>query len=706
MSDANVASPRLVRLGLSGLALLFAVLAVVGGVRGYSPVPFWDMWGGYLPMADPAANGGWSLWWHQHNEHRIVLSRLLFWVDLRWFGGASWFLIAINYILVLLGAVLFCRILREAAAPSGRELDQHALAAFTVASLFFWSQHENLTWAFQSQFILAQLLPLAALYILYRSIRGGSAQFALACLLGVLSAGTMANGILALPMMTVYALLTRQGARRAGVLAALSALLLFAYLHDYASPAGHAALSPLWQRKEQFVRYVAMYLGSPFYFAMGAGRTGKTVALLAGLFLIASSVRFAWQNLRHPHPPALQLALLFFIAYIGATASGTAMGRMHISMAPAFRYTTPALMAWAALLALSAPAFLALHGRRRQFAYGALALLVLPMLAFQLKALESQADEIYDRAVAVLAIELRVPDKVQIGHVYPNTDAIALSAQAADSQRSVFGMYPFRSARAQMGTVFAPAALPVCVGALDSAGLIEGDARFLRVDGWLYEAGRKTVPQVVRFLDAEGKQVGYALGGKRRDDVAATAGQQARSAGYLGYLMAAVHGQDLTLRGEGPAGPICQMQLKAPMALPYRFSTEEPSALRATVGSANVVDAGAWQGGDYAKSSFPGMRVYGSHINSDADRGAIVLRLQRGDRLFYRSGPSGRQQSMEIEGIGSVAMPLAQDWGLLEFSGDALPQQAFTVKLTDSGNGWGEWSAVAIRTDESRAAKQ
>lgn len=700
MSVANTApQERLLRHGFTGLALLFVALAVVGGIHAYSPVPFWDMWDGYLPVADQAASGGWWVWWHQHNEHRIVLSRLLFWLDLRWFGGSSWFLIALNYILVLLGAVLFCRILREVAAAPKRDLDQHALAALIVAGLFFWSQHENLTWAFQSQFILAQLLPLAALYVLYRSIQGGSVPFALACVLGVLSAGTMANGILALPMMAVYALLTRQGARRAGVLAALSAIVLIAYFHDYASPGGHGSLSQVLQRKEQFVRYVAIYLGSPFYFALGEGRVGKTVALLAGLFLIATAARFAWQHLRRPQQAALQLALLFFIAYIVGTASGTAAGRMHISMIPAFRYTTPALMAWTALLALSAPALLALHGRRRQFAYGALLLLMLPMLKFQLKALDSHADEVFDRSIAALAIELRVHDKVEIGHVYPSTGVIALSMQAADNQRSVFGRYPYRGARAGMGTVFAPAALPACVGSLDSAGQIEGDGRFLRVDGWLYGPTGKTVPQVVRMLDREGKQVGYALAGNRRDDIAATLGRPARLAGYRGYLESAVHDQALTLRAEGTAGPICQMQLKAPMALPYSFTTAQPSPQRTTVGSANVVDGSAWQGADFARSSFEGMRVYGSYVNSDADRGSIVLRLQRGDRLFYRSGPSIRQQSMEIEGMGKVPMPLAQDWGLLEFSSDALPQQGFTVKLSDTGNGWGEWSAVAIKID-------
>ncbi|MGD4365427.1 hypothetical protein QT713_22860, partial [Xanthomonas citri pv. citri] len=42
----------------------------------FSPVPFWDMWDGGLgfyvrQMTDV------SQWWAQHNEHRIVLSRIL-----------------------------------------------------------------------------------------------------------------------------------------------------------------------------------------------------------------------------------------------------------------------------------------------------------------------------------------------------------------------------------------------------------------------------------------------------------------------------------------------------------------------------------------------------------------------------------------------------------------------------------------------------
>lgn len=693
-------SQKAQRYGLNGLACLFIALAVVGAIRSYSAVPYWDMWDSYLPFLDQAASGDWHVWWHQHNEHRIVLSRLFFWADLRWFDGAGWFLVAVNYLLVALGAVLFCRILREHAAAHERSIALHALTAFTVICLFFWSQSENLTWGFQSQFILAQLLPLTALYALYRALDRGAGAFALACLLGILSVLTMANGILALPLMALYAMLTRQGARRIGVLLVLAVLTVWAYFHDYSSPAGHGSLAQaLKDGPEHFIRYVFTYLGGPFNYAFGGGKLGKIAALLAGLLFVVGAARIAWRTLRAPRQASLPLALLFFVAYIGGTAVGTAIGRAQfgVEQALAHRYTTPALMAWVALLVLSAPALLALQGWRRRLAYGAMGLMILPMLAFQSQALQSRADEMFDRATGALAIELRIRDTQEINHVYPSPDVIAHSEQAADRQRSVFGMYPYRGARVQMNTMFAPQVLPPCQGFIDFTNIAEGDSRYLRVDGWLYEPAGKTVPQVVRFLDAGGKQVGYALGGKVRDDVAAAVGKPARLAGYRGYLSAANFGQTVTLRGEGRSGPFCAQQLEAPQQLPYSITREAPTPQRATVGNVSVLDGNEWQGADFFKTQVPGMRVYGSFIGSDADRGAIALRVKRGDRLFYRSGPTQGQQTLEIAGLGTVGLPLSRDWVLLEFSGETLPQESFTVKLSDNGNGWGEWSAIAVQ---------
>jgi hypothetical protein len=565
------------RLLPGAVALLFVALAIAGGIRAYSPVPFWDMWGS-VSFMDYAADSGWHAWWTQHNEHRIVLARLLFWSDLRWFDGAGWFLVAANYALVAAAVALFWRLLGEVEVPHGRAADMRALKLFAVIWLFFWSQHENLTWAFQSQFFLAQLLPLAALYTLYRALKGAAALFALACLLGVLSVGTMANGVLALPLMTVYAMLTRQGGRRIGVLALLAALTLFAYFHDYVAPAAHGSLAEaLLGHPLKFVGYVLYYLGSPFHFAFGARGIGRLAALLASLFFVGSALRFAAACLRQPRQASFQLALLFFIAYVAGTAVGTAGGRLVFGLSQALtsRYTTPVLMAWAALMVLYAPALLALQERRRRSAWGAFAVLALLMLAYQLRALQSKADDMFDRSVAALAIELRIKDQEAIGHVAPNTGVIEAAARAADRQRSVFGMYPYRGARAAMGAAFAPVALPVCQGALNSAVVVPGDEGFLRVSGWLYEPRAKAVPQVVRILDAGGRQRGYALGGKDWNAAEAALHKASHLAGYRGYLSTEQGGRALTLRGEGPGGPICELQVRAPTAQPNKIIEEE-----------------------------------------------------------------------------------------------------------------------------------
>jgi hypothetical protein len=80
--------------------IAYISLAVIGGIRNYSPVPHMDMWDGFLGFfIQPSANE-FGAWWAQHNEHRIVLARLLFWIDQSLFSGAAIFLVTANYALV------------------------------------------------------------------------------------------------------------------------------------------------------------------------------------------------------------------------------------------------------------------------------------------------------------------------------------------------------------------------------------------------------------------------------------------------------------------------------------------------------------------------------------------------------------------------------------------------------------------------------
>ena len=145
------------------------------------------------------------------------------------------------------------------------------------------------------------------------------------------------------------------------------------------------------------------------------------------------------------------------------------------------------------------------------------------------------------------------------------------------------------------------------------------------------------------------------------------------------------------------------MNAVIPAAL-YSFKPVEPQPDQVTVDSSNILPANGWTGADSFHTNLcsSGLRIYGSFVDrGDSDVGSISLRLKRGDSLLYRSGPIDGHQVMEIAGQPPVILPVALTWIELAFSGPDLPKDQFVVKFTDSGSGWGEWSAIAVRDTAS-----
>jgi hypothetical protein len=119
---------------------------------------------------------------------------------------------------------------------------------------------------------------------------------------------------------------------------------------------------------------------------------------------------------------------------------------------------------------------------------------------------------------------------------------------------------------------------------------------------------------------------------------------------------------------------------------------------RGTNSNAEVLST-TMDGMDFFKSQIDGYRVIGSYRNSDADTGEVRLKLRRGASILYRAGPGRHGQSVQIVGheLGfSAQLPSADEWLTLEFSNQLLPEE-FTVRISDSGREWGDWSAVAIK---------
>jgi len=473
----------------------------------------------------------------------------LFWIDLAWFGGMGWFLICANLLLFAMVGWLFWRAWQE-----NSQGQNEFVGFFLVAWIISWTQYQNLTWGFQSQFILAQLLPLAAFYQLHRfaaSDRANQIAFRLACVLGVLSIGSMANGVLALPLMTLYALVTRLGWTRTLMLTLMSCACLLAYFVDYRAPQHHGSLGQaLKEDPLGLAGYVLLYLGNPFYSFVRGGEVGLRVAQLAGVFLVVVSVGYAWLALRDKKRPTLPLAMLVFILYIGGTAVGAAGGRLMFGVEQALksRYATPALMAWAALFVLMAPQLNRWAREKRWIAWGPFAIMFVLMLPVQLGAISSNDDMLFERRVAALALELGIQDQAQISHVYPSAEAaLSLAKIPAERNLSIFGIPPFEDAKKKIG---ADAAIlegqRICQGRIEKIQRVDQDTRYLQVHGWAFDRESRVIPKILQIAEPEGRIIGFALPGRIRPDIAATVDLAAFKSGFVGYFLVEGMGKIVT----------------------------------------------------------------------------------------------------------------------------------------------------------------
>jgi hypothetical protein len=393
---------------VAALLLAFFFGSVLfGAVIYFSPVPVEDSWRGmvgfYLDSENPGA------WWAQHNDHRIIIAKLLFWLDMRFVDGSGLLLIPLNIVLLAsTGWLLFAYANRLIAFPSGRE---RLLVGASLGMLCLaWMQNKNIISSFQNEFILAFLLPLLSFYCFARALQAQSATrwFILSLVTGLASAHCLINGLLALPILALLSWFTERSPRRFFLIllcaAASIAIFLIGYQSSMASPIGIVKLrdDPL-----SLLIYALAYLGGPWQAVFGRieGAIGFG-ALAIGLTTYLFITRKAYGA------KPFALALVAYAVYVFAAAGMTAFGRsmFPLALATTSRYLTPTLFMWAALLIL-------LLARSRHVArWSAVAVLVIASLllptqmdAFRIESSDATATP-HGKAVAALSLQLGIHD--------------------------------------------------------------------------------------------------------------------------------------------------------------------------------------------------------------------------------------------------------------------------------------------------------
>lgn len=524
---------------LSFFAFFYISSVIIGIYNNYSPVPYWDMWNGYLEFFIKVQNGDTYAWIAQHNEHRILLSRILFWIDIKFFDGLSYFLLICNFFLMLSIVYLFSKIINNLF----KYIDTtryYLLLSITILT-FSWIQNNNITWGFQSQFFLAHLFPLLSFYLLGKYSETENNLFYFTSLIvAILSVFTMGNGILVLPLLIVLAFIFKISKGKQLTTLLTTIITLSIYFADYTSPAGHGSLTEtVLQHPEDFILFIFTYLGAPIGLAVGESKL--IVSQFSGFLFIALSSYYTSRAFKEKRSVVLVFALLTFIAYIGATAFGTAGGRavFGLEMALSSRYTTPVLMAWSSLLILSIY-FIDFKKKHLSILFTIIPILFLYQ---QTKAFKDVNNS--DKLLASLALELSINDEEYTKRVFPFTDWLhEIVKEPKNKNLSIFGEESIKGIAEKVSTKLETIPEANLIGSLDAVNILSKDMHFYRVRGWLYDKQAEGIPKNAFIVNDSKEIIGYLLTGFERNDVAKAIDDKAKYSGFYGYLTKNFNGND------------------------------------------------------------------------------------------------------------------------------------------------------------------
>ncbi|WP_434108774.1 hypothetical protein [Paraburkholderia caffeinilytica] len=532
---------RTLSIWASLLAALIIATSIYGGHHFFSPIPYWDQWDGELGFYKDVVEGNYSAFWSQHMEHRIVFSRVLFWLDIVLFGGRNVFTIIANYVLLAAVALVLWREYRS----GHKELHPPLfIGGLIVGFLLLWVQAENIKWGFQSQCIAVYLFALMA-FAQFSRLDSRPLRISLAMLFCVASMLSMGNGVVAFGVMAIQGVLQRRPVRESLIVAAGGAVCAFIYFHGYNKPilpidpaAAHTSLIRL--------KFFAAFMGNPTFFGWNTivamippNPTGLATwgLKISALFGIASLAIAAIVTVRLFAKAQITPYRSFLIASYGlvvASAMGASNSRWMLGLeaSVAGRYTTPVVISFA-VLALLVLDVVSTRRARLLASVAPLALLTFIAL-YQSQAFEDNS-YLFKWKLAVLGQKIGLDHPEYDATVYPAAmhDGFVTTANfAADYEIGPYGRGWLRDA----GVVKFDAARldqSFCLGHLDATSTDKG---VMHATGWATTADRETL--LIVLTDAEGKTIGYGVSGQRRLDVSEAVKNASPDAGWTGFANA------------------------------------------------------------------------------------------------------------------------------------------------------------------------
>jgi hypothetical protein len=346
-------SRSLVRLLLiAAPPLLIGLLILRDGVD----VPFWDQWDGTAPLFEKMAAGtlGFGDFFAQHNEHRILFPRLIF------FGLGRlthWNLQAELFVTWFLALVCLFNIWQMTRRSGWKDSGFWILFSSSVL-IFSPLSYANFLWGFQIGFLLPLACVTACIWV--ATYVRHPFNFVFAIILCTICTFSIASGLtswlLATPLLMLVQTRSTSSKKWWAIWICAFLFEVSAYFYGYEKPAYHPSVWRSLSHPGPAGAYLLIFLGSPFTFgtnlpplSLGFGMGGLLVLLL----LICAV--YLWTK-RHDRSLLGETLPWLTLAMVAVSAGViTMIGRLGFgpSQARASRYVTFAVMLPIALLALA-----------------------------------------------------------------------------------------------------------------------------------------------------------------------------------------------------------------------------------------------------------------------------------------------------------------------------------------------------------------
>lgn len=528
------------------LALSRLAMTLVGIAKTWTALPFWDMWDGYINWYFSLEPGNVFQWWSQHNEHRILLARIFFYIDLKIFNGSGVFLLIAN-VTAFLSLISLLLLSLYILLRDRQLLVKHKAVFFYPASLVIvvsssWIQNSNLLWGFQIQFWLVYLFPLAMFILLgqfqYSSLSSRTIRIfqvlTILCLVGAVL--SMSNGVIAAWLAVVFCGILPFTTRFRIIVISVSISLTVFYAFGYSTPGAHESpLSTLIQHPLSVCEYFLAYLGGPIQYFTGM----TTLAVAAGFGALTLFIVLSVSTFRNRRKYTAEFALVGFGWFVILSALITAMGRASFGTDQAFasRYQTPVLALWALLIALSSPYLVSFFKKLPVFSLILILLSSLILLPQQIHGAKGDNSLRASRELATIALATDTLDTDVLGTVYYDMNRLVVMNRAVkDAGLTVLASEDFVHLKTDIGTSVSQLKPVNCDGWFDTKSAVPNSGT-IRITGWVVGPELPTYGfTMLKIVDENNQIVGYVSRGTERTDLISALGTEWGESGFSGYI--------------------------------------------------------------------------------------------------------------------------------------------------------------------------